>query len=708
MCIVIVILASAHLTLKCTHTHTCGLSGYWFYTVRELLDMVRGNLPGLAENHHQQGGGWDGKMTKSNLHMALLSLDQLSTLNNCGKDCSFSSYASDEMLSHMPDLPRTSRCMHDVDAGRDFAEAEGYLAMLQVFECCHPDAEETRLAASILAGFASGLSVVPWQPDLSNQELPETLEYNVESDGDPITANEVALPFDTQSIRESAVSAISAFAEAASDIHGTTSHHTQVSHIPRSARTPTDYCERIMLQSEIQSMCSSIICTVVNRPEQSAIVTVVPSHDPSDVSIMVCPPSSGEIYDDGHVLDNHPHHEENERVHDYQLEPNSDQITTEDPPDHPVSADGLRAVHGRSNAALPNTLTRDTHPEESTQSVDVSREIGVDDHLLDNLPRPQERETVADYLSYQDVYHAGSVATFSNAFTTLHPVGWLVQGAVPDFSSCRLVKAVKAVFKQEIVLNVVLRCAAGDFRLSDIAVSDAVRALASVWVPRPIHWHRLNRGFMGDSASGSLAPLNMISDLPNREEIQQRLRDLVSRCCDRGPLLLSAFSKLHLAKICIAQGIRDTDPKAAEVLLQCLSYWRRAVGPRELDWFACEAIETLRGLLASSNCRDLITAQVWASPGGTECLRLMLTGDINCIRSARFFARATSFDSHVLRHTKEDQDGKHSSSEHTARVSRCMASATGLLSDLLRSESPARPHLPRPWSDLTSILKSLG
>ncbi|GBG66085.1 hypothetical protein CBR_g55428 [Chara braunii] len=190
----------------------CGLPAYWFYSVEELVLMVRRPLS-----------------SRRDIMMALESLFRLSRKR---KVCYKCRPADSDETSCFSDLPEISRCTHDVDLGRDFAQAEGYSAMLWVLKCWPSDSHEAELAASILAGFFAGLPVLPWQPDRNSADKDFILDMLRNENFRNYTKELLCLllrllsPYATESqgdqklqVQEAAASAISALALAASDIN---------------------------------------------------------------------------------------------------------------------------------------------------------------------------------------------------------------------------------------------------------------------------------------------------------------------------------------------------------------------------------------------------------------------------------------------------------------------------------------------------------
>ncbi|GBG66059.1 hypothetical protein CBR_g55402 [Chara braunii] len=191
----------------------CGLEGYWFYDVKTLLDIV-GNTLFVVDN------SYSGSVEYGHAE-ALSSLRELSINKNAwGRTSIFCCRLDKFML----DLPQTNRCKHDVDAGRDFAYNNGYGKMLGLLRNCPPTNRSVQYAASILAGFASGLSVLPWQPVGSGRnDGNQTLNMLRDSD----FANHIVSPLLEKLITLltrayhplQAAEAISSFAHAASEIH---------------------------------------------------------------------------------------------------------------------------------------------------------------------------------------------------------------------------------------------------------------------------------------------------------------------------------------------------------------------------------------------------------------------------------------------------------------------------------------------------------
>ncbi|GBG66118.1 hypothetical protein CBR_g55462 [Chara braunii] len=207
----------------------CGLPGYWFFSQKELLSIIRCNLPAVAAERHPSATWTWAEESGSNLSLSQ-SLKSLLHLSRASPNTA-------GLQSMMPDLPQSSRCVHDVDAGRDFAQAGGYTTMLGVLQSIRPYSEEAQCAASILAGFAAGLSVLPWQPDRNaadKDSILNMLKENVFRDCtrqllsllfellETFSGTEQGSSFPTGqqlSVLEAAASAICSFARAASDIH---------------------------------------------------------------------------------------------------------------------------------------------------------------------------------------------------------------------------------------------------------------------------------------------------------------------------------------------------------------------------------------------------------------------------------------------------------------------------------------------------------
>ncbi|GBG66088.1 hypothetical protein CBR_g55431 [Chara braunii] len=217
----------------------------------------------------------------------------------------------------------------------------------------------------------------------------------------------------------------------------------------------------------------------------------------------------------------------------------------------------------------------------------------------------------------------------SNAFTTFCSLGWFLDGQFPPiqavsdgwFQWLQTVWGALTDGSDGIILKTLLDCASRPSDFPRKVVADSMRTLFSLFSRRMIYWHRF------DMRHAELPePFIHISSVKASANLREGLESLVVRCCDEDdPLFsVSVFSKLQLAKMAISQDIRDNDEKVVQVLLLCLSYWRRALGAKELDWLACETVEMLRDVVSSSHNPAEIGRFIADSPGGLECLTLML------------------------------------------------------------------------------------
>ncbi|GBG90108.1 hypothetical protein CBR_g50200 [Chara braunii] len=435
-----------------------------------------------------------GTMTRKKINMALASLEDLSRRNKV-KACN--AFNSGEMAKHIQDLPQASRCKTDVDASRDFARAQGYLAMLRVIKSSPPNSEYVKIAASILAGFASSLSVLAWQP----------------------SPGRIGEGFDSQ-------------------------HR-----ILRDGTARTD-----MTQGQ----------------------------ECGEVQVSHCIPGGDE------------------------------------------------AAEGRG--------------------------------------------------AQQQIYYKMQL---SNSFTTLCPLGWSLETEIPDFHGADTVwaQAVNSALRRLETVDILLDAAIRSPNLSSSIVTDCVRTLSSLWSRRMIKWHRFDDELLNDFPQ----PMALIGDLGRADDVRAKLKLLVNRFSEftSDSMITAPFCNLHLAKILISQGIRDVDAQVAQILLQCLCYWRQALSSRELDWFACETIETLRDLFATSTQQIALKQQIWESVGGVSCLTLMLNAEVSVSRSVRFFEEDHQFMDHMVRvpHRREkpwaDDAGTH--------ANHCAAAAARLFAELIKS-----------------------
>ncbi|GBG66124.1 hypothetical protein CBR_g55468 [Chara braunii] len=281
----------------------------------------------------------------------------------------------------------------------------------------------------------------------------------------------------------------------------------------------------------------------------------------------------------------------------------------------------------------------------------------------------------AEKLLSRDAFR--SAASLCYAFTAVCPVGWLLRTAVPDFRSANdvWVKAMQSVLCEPRTVGALLRCARNDVSLSIVA--DCIRTLSSIWSRRMIYWHRLDKR-MEDLPR----PVNTIR-AQHRKTIVSSLQDLLSLAVHEPEF--SVLSQLHLAKIIISQKIRRAYPAIAEILTACLIYWRRALGTRELDWFASETIECLRDLFqdAREKRKHVIEQRIAESPGGLACLRLMLNSHLSITHALRIFVKIEDFNRVILRYSARAQVSNRTiGPDDYAHL--CSASAAGLLADLLK------------------------
>ncbi|GBG66070.1 hypothetical protein CBR_g55413 [Chara braunii] len=483
--------------------------------------------------------------------MALESLFELSRACKACNNCDL--LVSTETACYMQDLPQTSRCRHDMDAGLDFAQAEGYLAMLQVLKCCPPDSVDAEIAASILAGFAAGLSVLPWQPDRDSRDTNFIVDMLQDDD----------FRYCTKHLLYALLDVLEPYATGSSDaISG----------------------EKL----RVQEAAASAMCSF--------------AHAASDVHALVhCPVGKA-----------------------------------------------LRARH------LP------------------------DDH-------PAMR---------------GYVRRLSYSFTTICPVAWPLDTPWPRglvHVDEIWVPSVRDVLSNQRTLSILLNCAKRE--TSRIIAADCIRTLSWLWTRRMMYWHRHDlrmhpdktapnlRGTSGTNLNAQCLPPALVDMGGNRKGMNLReLRNLVKRCLAR-PESFSAFLQLHLAKIFISQKLREADTDVERLLLECLKYWRRAHGTRELDWFAIETIESIRDLLhvAAHRSKQELKLMMCKSPGGVDCLRIMIIGWVSRIRADRFYTNMEDFDQsllHLLSKTRMNCWSMEGTKANYHAIP-CSGAAAGLLADLL-------------------------
>ncbi|GBG66080.1 hypothetical protein CBR_g55423 [Chara braunii] len=139
----------------------CGLPGFWFLGPDKLVEMVQSHMHEVVDEDRHAASAQRRSSSGKQLSMGLQSLEMMSRPQMA---CTCTGSVHDTTPSCMQDLPHASRCRFDVDACRDFARAEGFIAMLQVLQSSVPDSNDVALAASIVSGFAVGLAVTSWQP----------------------------------------------------------------------------------------------------------------------------------------------------------------------------------------------------------------------------------------------------------------------------------------------------------------------------------------------------------------------------------------------------------------------------------------------------------------------------------------------------------------------------------------------------------------
>ncbi|GBG66117.1 hypothetical protein CBR_g55461 [Chara braunii] len=565
-----------------SHKNECGLSGHWFHSVKELVDMVRENLPGLSDEN-SAGGGKRRRAVAKKVPMALASLLELSVQSK-SSDCELS--AAEEMLDHMQDLPQSSRCRHDVDAGLDFARAHGYLTMLQVIKCSPPRSDDIILAASILAGFASGLSVLPWQPYPSGCEREGCRQHCI-----------LAM-LEDDDFRYITVDLLHDF-------------HRRI--------TSSDCASTITIARPWTDHFTALTANDSRRSLRAAAASALSSFAQA-------------------------------------------------------ASDIQAHLHGHRR---PCTQPKPLSASDGVKSRDDSDEV--------------------------DKAYARRL---SNGYTTLSPLGWPLETGNPDFHVAKdvWVNGVLSVLMKTDTVDALLELASKSDKsenLSCYVVADAIRTLSALWSRRMITWHRFDDRLLEHFPP----PMASIDELQNPDSVRERLKALVKLCSEPQvhPRFLagtvqSVLTKLHLAKILISQGIRDVDEAVAEMLLQCLCYWRRALGPRDVDWLACETIETLRDLFVTSTQKSELQLLIWKSPGGVNCLRLMLNHRVSVMRAVRFYGSDPKlFDQRLLQDLSHPQmEEQIWSSDVGTLENNCVAAAAGLLAELIKSPEKGSSFLPEP------------
>ncbi|GBG66067.1 hypothetical protein CBR_g55410 [Chara braunii] len=249
-------------------------------------------------------------------------------------------------------------------------------------------------------------------------------------------------------------------------------------------------------------------------------------------------------------------------------------------------------------------------------------------------------------------------------------------------------------------------------------VAACISTLSSVWSCKR-YWQRFDKRL---PLSGSPSPMASIKQLDVSDVIEEKLKAVVHllRKLDEVPPLV-ACSMLHLAKIFLSQKIPDMDEDIAEILLQCLCYWRHALGQQELQWFACEVIETLRDLFATTKHRTGVRGRICNSPGGVQCLRLMLCGAVSPTRSVGFRSSGgdeeherdhegnPSFEQHLSQMLSALSGGQEKAwcANEAVECDRCAVSAAGLLADLYWEAEGAKSAFVLPSIDRELFLDNL-
>ncbi|GBG66082.1 hypothetical protein CBR_g55425 [Chara braunii] len=557
----------------------CGLPGYWFYSVEKLVKQVGDHLHDLADCNRHRASRRQGRKVRKELTMAFESLLELSREQRA---CECGDGVPDETATYLQDLPQTSRCRIDADAGRDFARAGGYLVMLQVLKCCPQDSEDAQLAASILSGFAAGLSVLTWQPGHS-REIIHMLEH-----------------------------------------------------------PDFSYCTREVLEHLGDQM---------RRTVAQSIPANVPPDVPPDVP-RITPQANAQA--------------SASTCHFSSADDESDRRSQEGKQDtHKLQGALFSAIC--SYADMAGDVFAHLRCPERSQASQSCRGQG------------NGRLSVVDPQRY--------IRRLSNAFTTFCPLGWFLGGSFPPLDPLEdaWLETVRSSFTDEMggiknsILHTLLQCASSSSSFPCKVVTDCIRTLSCLLSRRMIYWHRF------DMRHEELPePFIQISSVNASAELRSGLMDLVVRCSNEDDPLhcLPVFSKLQLAKILMSQDIRDKDEKVVQVLLSCLSYWRRSLGAKELDWLACETVEMLLDLLrTTTQARADIKQLIASSPGGLECLALMLRQLFPRMDAVRIFnPRHTPNRQKTQNGLNAGRDGKWAATEH--KSIRCSAAAAALLEEM--------------------------
>ncbi|GBG71289.1 hypothetical protein CBR_g8712 [Chara braunii] len=667
----------------------CGLPGYWFFSVKELLSIVRFNLPDAAGECHQSSA-WSrsGKSgSKLSLLQCLESLLHLSQTSMTGVQLT-------DNTQYMHDLPQTSRCMHDVDAGRDFAQAGGYATMLLVMQSCRPDSEEVRCAASIVAGFAAGLSVLPWQPDRNTAGMSfilKMLTTDVFRDHTRqlflvlfrlLKPRSPSLPAGKQlRVQEAAASAICSLTRVASDIHA--HYHASKGQLEEQPETSRRYTEQVepCVQPGMQPPWAQ---------EAERVPTTIIDFEPPCVQPGMQPPwaQEAEIVPTTIIDFDTERCEEHgaARLEDTRL---SNAFTTAVP-------DGWR---------LPTTIP-DFESAELIWAADIVDFFLTEDKfmgiLLDCLANTESHNVASACLrTLSSLFSCRMI--YWHRFDMRMPTGFppplaLIRDFV-DNNSCSsdLTDRLK---------DLLLSCIEGgeQGRFVDMA-KPPIRNDHSHMAKPPIrndHSHDKDQGGTpssldpmveketGDEERGTRSHQTSQGDSRIRQEDTCAPKESYHLGHHeemwneyQAELRFSHYSQLELAKIFVSQGIRDIDKVLVEVLLQCLSYWASALGTVEVRWSATETIEVLRDLFRTSDHWDSLSPMLFPHLSSiiAKCLHLG-TDDFN----------------QFLRRVSSNCQASPSLTDAEACLCGLAASAAGLLGDLLNMQ--CHGGSPQPISSL--------
>ncbi|GBG79057.1 hypothetical protein CBR_g28771 [Chara braunii] len=273
---------------------------------------------------------------------------------------------------------------------------------------------------------------------------------------------------------------------------------------------------------------------------------------------------------------------------------------------------------------------------------------------------------------------------FCNAFTSLGPGDWPLETPVPDFTNPEIRRfidtIVEALNRPPLAGRLLLNFLKVGKRKPSFQklLADSIRILAYLLCPRMVYWHSFEMRLKEFPD-----PLCSMDKLPDSSKVEAALRGLVRDCCEKKhKACLSAFSTLHLAKIFICQNVRDMDCNVAGVLLRCLRYCRRVSGSREIEWFACEVLDTLRDLIATSSPSDKrVICNAIASPYKEWGWHFLLKIEDTKLENHRSRGLPNPDITPVIQDTNPSSDNN--TGTWFPFQQRCDASAVGLAADVL-------------------------